>query len=80
MRFIGNNHAIHFGGVTFINRVTLVSYVEEEMARAGKSSPQQLEVARFIKDAVDRVEEELRVELRAKHYLADLHEPQAAKA
>jgi len=73
MRFIGNNHALHFGGVTFINRVTLVKLVEEEMARFGKSEGEILEVARIIADVVDQVEEELRDELRQKHYHHDLH-------
>lgn len=73
MRFIGNNHAIHFGGVTFVNRVALVKYVLEEMARFGKTTDQQQEVARFIGDAVDQAEEELRDELKQKHYHSDLH-------
>ena len=73
MRFIGNNHAIHFGGVTFVNRVTLAKYVLDEMARFGKPQDQQQEVARFISDAVDQVEEELRNELKQKHYHSDLH-------
>lgn len=78
MRFIGNNHAIHFGGVTFINRVTLVKYVLEEMANFGKPLEQQEEVTRFISDAVDRMEDELRDELKQKHYHSDLHmSPQA---
>ena len=72
MRFIGNHHAIHFGGVTFVNRVTLTNYVSEEMARFGKSDESQMEIARFINDAVDQMEEEVREELRQKHYLQDL--------
>ncbi len=75
MRFIGNNHALHFGGVTFVNRVTLVKEVIEEMARFGKSEEQQEEIARIIGDVVDQVEDELRDELRQKHYHADLHMP-----
>ena len=75
MRFIGNNHALHFGGVTFVNRVTLVQHVTEEMARFGKSEDEQLAVARFIADAVDQLEDELRDELKQKHYHADLHIP-----
>ncbi len=73
MRFIGNNHALHFGGVTFVNRVALVQKVIEEMARFGKDDEEQQEVARFIADAVDDMEEELREELRLKHYHHDLH-------
>ena len=72
MRFIGNNHAIHFGGVTFVNRVTLTKYVLDEMARFGKSQDEQQEVARFVGDAVDQMEEELRNELKQKHYHSDL--------
>jgi hypothetical protein len=72
MRFIGNNHAIHFGGVTFVNRVTLAKYILDEMARFGKSQDDQQEVARFIADAVDQMEEELRNELKQKHYHSDL--------
>ena len=75
MRFIGNNHALHFGGVTFINRVTLVHYVTEEMARFGMSDQQQQDVTRIMADAVDRMEEELREELKQKHYHHDIHVP-----
>ena len=75
MRFIGNTHAIHFGGVTFVNRVTLVKHVLEQMARFGKSQDQQQEVARFIADAVDQLEDELRDELKQKHYHSDLRMP-----
>ncbi len=73
MRFIGNTHAIHFGGVTFVNRVTLVKYVLDEMTRFNMSPSQQQEMARIINDAVDTMEEELRGELTQKHYHADLH-------
>ena len=75
MRFIGNHHALHFGGVTFVNRVTLVKYMMEEMARYGKSEAEQQEVTRFISDVVDQMEDELRDELKAKHYHHDLHMP-----
>lgn len=79
MRFIGNNHAIHFGGVTFVNRVTLVQYVTEEMARFGKTESEQQEAARIIADVVDQIEDELRDELKKKHYHHDLHMPAAAE-
>lgn len=75
MRFIGNNHALHFGGVTFVNRVTLVQYVIEEMARFGKNEGEQQEITRILATCVDRMEDELRAELREKHYHADLHMP-----
>ncbi len=75
MRFIGNNHALHFGGVTFVNRVTFLSYLMEEMANFGKSEAEQQEIARFVADVVDRMEEELREELKRKHYHHDLHMP-----
>jgi DNA-binding ferritin-like protein (Dps family) len=75
MRFIGNNHALHFGGVTFVNRVTLVKEVIEEMARFDKTEAQQEEIARIIGDVVDQMEDELREELQQKHYHADLHIP-----
>ncbi len=75
MRFIGNNHAIHFGGVTFVNRVTLVKEVIEELARFGKNEEQQQEIARIIDDVVDQIEDELRDELKQKRYHADLHMP-----
>lgn len=75
MRFIGNNHALHFGGVTFVNRVTLVKMVMEEMSRFGKNEEQQQEIARILADVVDDLEEELREELRQKHYHSDLHIP-----
>ncbi len=78
MRFIGNNHAIHFGGVTFVNRVTLVQYVLEAMAKAGKSTSEQQDMAQLIAQVVDQMEEELRDELRQKHYHADLHMPKTA--
>ena len=73
MRFIGNNHALHFGGVTFVNRVTLLQYVTDEMERFGKTEEQQQEMARIIGDAVDQMEEELRDELKKNHYHSDLH-------
>lgn len=79
MRFIGNNHAIHFGGVTFVNRVTLVKHVLEEMGRFGKTQEQQQETARFIADAVDQMEDALREELKQKHYHSDLHMPSPEK-
>ena len=75
MRFIGNNHAIHFGGVTFVNRVTLAKYVAEAMSKMGKSADQQQEAARVIAGVVDQMEEELREELQQKHYHHDLHVP-----
>jgi hypothetical protein len=75
MRFIGNNHALHFGGVTFVNRVTLAKEVIEEMARFGKTEAQQEEMARIIGDVVDEMEDELRDELQQKHYHADLRMP-----
>lgn len=77
MRFIGNNHALHFGGVTFVNHVTLLKYVTDEMARFGKSEAQQQELARIINDAVEDMEDELRAELKQKHYHADLHVPES---
>lgn len=73
MRFIGNNHALHFGGVTFVNRVTLVKEVREEMAKFGKTQEQLDEMARILNDVVDEMEEELREELKQKRYHADLH-------
>jgi hypothetical protein len=78
MRFIGNHHALHFGGVTFINRHTLTQYVLEEMGRFGKSDDEQQEMARILADVIDQVEEELRDELRQKHYLQDLNAHQPA--
>ena len=75
MRFIGNQHALHFGGVTFVNRATLAQYVLDEMANFGKSETEQQEMARILADAIDQMEEELRNELRQKHYHADLHLP-----
>lgn len=76
MRFIGNNHALHFGGVTYVNRTALVKYVLDEMDRFGKSDAEQQDMARIIADAVDQLEDELRDELRQKHYHADLHVPE----
>lgn len=73
MRFIGNHHALHFGGHTFINDVTLVNYVIKEMIAAGKSSELQEEMTAIINQAVHKVEQELRDELRQKHYHQDLH-------
>lgn len=73
MRFIGNSHALHFGGVTFINRHTLVQLMLEELSRFGKSQEQQQEMARVVADVIDQVEDELREELKAKHYHHDLH-------
>lgn len=75
MRFIGNQHALHFGGVTFVNRVTLLSKVRQEMAEFGISQSQQDQMAGIITDVVDQLEEELRDELRQKRYHADLHVP-----
>ena len=75
MRFIGNNHALHFGGITFVNRVALVKEVMEEMARFGKPEKEQQDIARIIADVVDQMEDELREELRQKHYHADLRMP-----
>lgn len=75
MRFIGNQHALHFGGVTFVNRATLAKYVLDEMANFGKTADEQQEMARILADAIDQMEEELRDELRQKHYHADLHLP-----
>lgn len=73
MRFIGNNHALHFGGVTFINRATLIRYVTQELEQFGKSQEQQQEIALLVNEAIDRMEDELRDELKLKHYHADLH-------
>lgn len=75
MRFIGNNHAIHFGGVTFVNRVTLATYTAKAMSQMGKSDEQQRETTRIIAGVVDQMEEELREELQQKHYHHDLHVP-----
>ena len=75
MRFIGNHHALHFGGVTFVNRVTLINYLTDEMSRFGKSPEEQQETCRFIADVIDQIEDELRDELKQKHYHADLHMP-----
>ena len=75
MRFIGNNHAIHFGAVTFVNRVTLVEYVIKRMAAIGKNQEEQNQATGIIAAVVDQIEEELRDELRQKHYHADLHMP-----
>ena len=52
-----------------------MQYVTDEMARFGKSQDEQDEIARLITDAVDSMEEELREELRQKHYHSDLHMP-----
>ena len=75
MRFIGNNHALHFGGVTFVNRVALLQYMTDEMTRFGKTTEQQAEIVRFMNDCVDQMEDELRQELREKHYHSDLKMP-----
>ena len=75
MRFIGNQHALHFGGVTFVNRTTLVQNVLAELADFGKSQEEQQEMARILGDVIDQMEDELRDELRNKHYHADLHLP-----
>ena len=80
MRFIGNNHALHFGGVTFVNRVALIKFVVDEMARRGRARDQQQEMAGIIATVVDSMEEELRNELRQKHYHADLQMPLYEKA
>ena len=76
MRFIGNNHALHFGGVTFVNRVTLLQTVTREMERFGKSEADQQELANIIHFCIDEIEDELRQELKQKHYHADLHIPE----
>jgi len=73
MRFIGNNHALHFGGVTFVNRVTLVQQVRDEMARRGRTPHEQDWAIDLLNNVVDKLEEELRDELRQKHYHHDLH-------
>ena len=73
MRFIGNHHALRFGGHTFINNQTLVNYVIKEMIEQGKSDSEQEQVTEFINTVVHKVEQELRDELKAKHYHHDLH-------
>lgn len=80
MRFIGNHHALHFGGHTFINDVTLLNSVIREMINAGKSSAFQEEVTSLITQAVHKAEQELRDELRQKHYHHDLHISEQEKA
>lgn len=80
MRFIGNHHALHFGGHTFINDVTLVNTVIREMINAGKPSAFQEEVTAMITQAVHKVEQELRDELRQKHYHQDLKVQETAAA
>ena len=80
MRFIGNHHALHFAGHTFINNTTLTKYVIQEMIRLHKPEEEQNEVTKIISDAVHKVEQELRDELRAKHYHHDLHIPGPAPA
>ncbi|HOD81445.1 MAG: hypothetical protein BWX88_03907 [Planctomycetes bacterium ADurb.Bin126] len=76
MRFIGNNHALHFGGVTFVNRVTLVQEVREELAHRGRTPHEQDWAIDLLNTVVDKLEEELREELRQKHYHHDLHMPE----
>ena len=73
MRFIGNHHALHFGGHTFINDVTLVNYAIKEMIRRKKSDAEQEEVVSILNSVVHTVEQELRDELKQKHYHQDLH-------
>lgn len=73
MRFIGNHHALHFGGHTFINDVTLLNSIIREMINAGKPAAFQEEVTALITQAVHKAEQELRDELRQKHYHHDLH-------
>jgi hypothetical protein len=73
MRFIGNHHALHFGGHTFINDVTLVNYVIKEMIRRKKSSAEQEDMVGILNSVVHTVEQELRDELKQKHYHQDLH-------
>ena len=73
MRFIGNHHALHFGGHTFINNGTLIKYAIKEMMARGKSSADQEEMTTILKKVVDVVEQELRDELKEKHYHHDLH-------
>ncbi|HNX27260.1 MAG TPA: hypothetical protein PKK48_07620 [Phycisphaerae bacterium] len=80
MRFIGNHHALHFGGHTFINDVTLINTVIREMINAGKPAAFQEEVTDIITQAVHKVEQELRDELRQKHYHQDLQVQDAAAA
>ena len=73
MRFIGNHHALHFGGHTFINNQTLVKNVIQELIRLKKPEALQQEITKILNDAVHNVEQELREELRQKHYHQDLH-------
>jgi hypothetical protein len=76
MRFIGNNHALHFGGVTFVNRATLLKEVHEEMEQYHFDAEMRDKVSAIIKAVVDQIEDELRQELKAKHYHHDLHVPE----
>ena len=73
MRFIGNHHALRFGGHTFVNNQTLVNYVIKEMIEQGKTDAEQEQVTELINTVVHKVEQELRDELKAKHYHHDLH-------
>lgn len=75
MRFIGNQHAIHFGGVTFVNHVALVNMVIRELIAANKPAALQEEMTDILNQVVRRMEQELRDELRQKHYDADLALP-----
>lgn len=73
MRFIGNHHALHFGGHTFVNNATLINYAIKEMIARGKSSAEQEELTKILTKVVDVVEQELRDELKEKAYHHDLH-------
>ncbi len=73
MRFIGNHHALHFGGHTFVNNGTLINYAIKQMIARGKSSAEQEDLTKILTKVVEKVEQELRDELREKHYHHDLH-------
>lgn len=79
MRFIGNHHALRFGGHTFVNNQTLINYVIREMIERGRSDADQEEATNIINAVVHKVEQELRDELTAKHYHHDLHAEDEAK-
>jgi hypothetical protein len=51
----------------------------EEMARFGKPEQDQQEIARIIADVVDSLEDDLREELKQKHYHADLNIPASSE-
>ena len=70
MRFIGNHHALRFGGHTFINNQTLINYIIKEMIERGRSSQDQEEATDIINTVVHKVEQELRDELTAKRVIS----------